>query len=136
MPKDNVPYVSLFPIWINSFRSQCSVHLVPLFPAENGPLPVFPNTLNIASSTPRSTVCFSTDRCDSVTCEEWEKCKYDVSTGPKCVCREALDCPPDFKPVCGSNAAKYNNYCSLKAEACRKGTTLEKVADGSCTPSK
>ena len=75
-----------------------------------------------------------TDRCEGVACKPWEKCVYDSNNGLRCVCRENLDCPADFQPVCGSDATSYNNYCILKATACRAGKEVDKVADGSCTP--
>lgn len=75
-----------------------------------------------------------TDRCEGVSCKPWEKCIYDSSNGARCVCRGNLDCPADFQPVCGSDANRYNNYCIMKATACRQGEEVEKVADGSCTP--
>ena len=75
-----------------------------------------------------------TDRCEGVSCKPWEKCVYDSTNGARCVCRGNLDCPADFQPVCGSDANRYNNYCIMKATACRQGEEVEKVADGSCTP--
>lgn len=75
-----------------------------------------------------------TDRCEGVSCKPWEKCVYDSSNGVSCVCRGNLECPADFQPICGSDADRYNNYCIMKATACRQGKKMEKVADGSCTP--
>ncbi|KAL9989300.1 hypothetical protein ACROYT_G003834 [Oculina patagonica] len=74
------------------------------------------------------------DRCEGVSCKPWEKCVYNSRSGVRCACRENLDCPADFQPVCGSDANRYNNYCIMKATACRQGKAVEKVADGSCTP--
>ncbi|KAJ7375457.1 CUB and sushi domain-containing protein 1 [Desmophyllum pertusum] len=75
------------------------------------------------------------DRCEGVSCKPWEKCVYDSNNGlTRCLCRENLDCPADFQPMCGSDATTYNNYCIMKATACRQGKAVEKVADGSCTP--
>ena len=76
----------------------------------------------------------STDRCEGVSCKAWEKCVYDSSSGLRCVCRDNLECPADFQPVCGSDANSYNNYCILKATACRQGKGIEKASDGPCTP--
>ena len=76
----------------------------------------------------------STDRCEGVSCKAWEKCVYDSSSGIRCVCRDNLECPADFQPVCGSDANSYNNYCILKATACRQGKGIEKASDGPCTP--
>lgn len=76
-----------------------------------------------------------TDLCEKKQCESWEKCVYDNNiNNTKCVCREDLDCPGDFQPICGSNAKKYNNDCIMKATACREGRSIEKVANGSCSP--
>ena len=75
-----------------------------------------------------------TDRCEGVSCKAWEKCVYDNSNGVRCVCRDNLECPADFQPVCGSDANSYNNFCILKATACRQGKEMEKTADGPCTP--
>lgn len=75
-----------------------------------------------------------TDRCEGVSCKAWEKCVYDSSNGVRCVCRDNLECPAEFQPVCGSDANRYNNYCIMKATACRQGKEIEKTADGPCTP--
>lgn len=69
-----------------------------------------------------------------MSCKDWEKCVYDSSSGVRCVCRDNLECPADFQPMCGSDANTYNNYCILKATACRQGKEMEKAADGPCTP--
>lgn len=69
-----------------------------------------------------------------MSCKAWEKCVYDSSNGVRCVCRDNLECPADFQPVCGSDTNTYNNYCILKATACRQGKEIEKTADGPCTP--
>lgn len=74
------------------------------------------------------------DRCEGMSCKAWEKCVYDSSNGVRCVCRDNLECPADFQPVCGSDTNTYNNYCILKATACRQGKEIEKTADGPCTP--
>ena len=76
-----------------------------------------------------------TDLCESKQCESWEKCVYDSNTdSTKCVCREDSDCPAEFQPVCGSDAKRYNNYCIMKATACREGRSVNKAADGPCSP--
>ena len=59
---------------------------------------------------------------------------FDGRKGPICVCRGDLDCPAEFKPVCGSDAKRYNNECIMKATACREGKSVKKAADGFCTP--
>ena len=59
---------------------------------------------------------------------------FDGRKGPICVCRDDLDCPAEFKPVCGSDAKRYNNECIMKATACREGKSVKKAADGFCTP--
>lgn len=59
---------------------------------------------------------------------------FDSKKGPICVCRDDLDCPAEFKPVCGSDAKRYNNECIMKATACREGKSVKKAADGFCTP--
>lgn len=69
-----------------------------------------------------------------MSCKDWEKCVYDSSSGVRCVCRDNLECPADFQPMCGSDANTYNNYCILKATACKQGKEMEKTADGPCTP--
>lgn len=75
-----------------------------------------------------------TDLCESTKCETWQKCVFDGRKGPICVCRDDLDCPAEFKPVCGSDAKRYNNECIMKATACREGKSVKKAADGFCTP--
>ena len=74
------------------------------------------------------------DLCESTKCETWQKCVFDGRKGPICVCRDDLDCPAEFKPVCGSDAKRYNNECIMKATACREGKSVKKAADGFCTP--
>ncbi|KAM7431863.1 CUB and sushi domain-containing protein 3 [Porites harrisoni] len=74
------------------------------------------------------------DLCESTKCETWQKCVFDGRKGPICVCRDDLDCPAEFKPVCGSDAKRYNNECIMKATACREGKLVKKAADGFCTP--
>ena len=74
------------------------------------------------------------DRCEGVSCKAWEKCVYDSRYGVSCVCRDNLECPADFQPVCGSDANSYNNYCIMKATVCRQGKEIDKTADGPCTP--
>lgn len=59
---------------------------------------------------------------------------FDGRKGPICVCRDDLDCPAEFKPVCGSDAKRYNNECIMKATACREGKSVKKAADGFCAP--
>ena len=75
-----------------------------------------------------------TDRCEGVVCKLEEKCVYNSLQGPRCVCRNNVDCPADLQPICGSDAKTYNNYCIMKATACREGKEVEKVADTSCSP--
>lgn len=74
------------------------------------------------------------DRCEGVVCKLEEKCVYNSLQGPRCVCRNNVDCPADLQPICGSDAKTYNNYCIMKATACREGKEVEKVADNSCSP--
>ena len=75
-----------------------------------------------------------TDRCEGVVCRLEEKCVYNGVQGVRCVCRDNVDCPADLQPICGSDAKTYNNYCIMKATACREGKKVEKVADKSCSP--
>ncbi|XP_074621824.1 zona pellucida sperm-binding protein 3 receptor-like isoform X2 [Acropora palmata] len=75
------------------------------------------------------------DLCDRQQCEPWKKCVYNISSeSTTCECRKSTDCSGRFQQICGSDAKTYNNDCIMKATACREGRTVEKVANGSCTP--
>ncbi|XP_067016859.1 C4b-binding protein alpha chain-like isoform X1 [Acropora muricata] len=75
------------------------------------------------------------DLCDRQQCEPWKKCVYNISSeSTTCECRKSTDCLGRFQQICGSDAKTYNNDCIMKATACREGRTIEKVANGSCTP--
>ena len=74
------------------------------------------------------------DLCSTTQCTAEQKCVYDVTTGPKCVCRLNTDCSSLLNSLCGSDGRSYTNECIMKATGCREGRSIEKVKEGRCLP--
>lgn len=70
----------------------------------------------------------------NITCQEWEKCSYVTKDKPGCVCRQNIDCTALYKPICGSDGNMYNNYCIMKATACRQAKQIKQLNNSDCKP--
>lgn len=74
--------------------------------------------------------------CANYPCELGEKCIYDKATRRRCICRDNIDCPASYAPLCGSDGQSYNSPCIMAATACRTGRVINAAQKGLCQPGK
>ena len=74
-------------------------------------------------------IFLETDICKSTVCQNYAKCEPEDG---KPVCKCPLDCPQNYKPVCGSDGTTYGNECLMRSTSCTDKITVTVAYTGEC----